>query len=124
MMTVTGKVAGKSGKYFMKQQKSLGDVNGYIEEIITGQKVVQVFCREDKTKDEFDKKNEELFENAYKANKYVNIIGPVNNNLGHLQYVLIAILGGVLAVSGIGGLTMGAVASFLQLSKSFVNPVN
>lgn len=124
MLMITGKVAGKSGKYFVEQQKNLGDVNGYVEEMINGQKVIKVFCHEEKTKEEFDKKNEELFQSADSANKYVNIIGPVNNNLGHLQYVLIAILGGLLAVAGVGGLTMGGVASFLQLSKSFINPIN
>lgn len=124
MLFITGKVAGKSGKYFVKQQRSLGDVNGYIEEMITGQKVVKVFCHEEKAEEEFDKKNDELFFNAYKANKYVNIIGPINNNLGHLQYVLLAIIGGLFAVAGIGGLNMASVAAFLQLSKSFVMPVN
>ncbi|MCM1543773.1 MAG: ABC transporter ATP-binding protein/permease [Ruminococcus sp.] len=124
MLLITGKVAGKSGKYFVKQQRSLGDVNGYIEEMITGQKVVKVFCHEDKAKEEFDEKNNDLFTNAYKANKYVNIIGPINNNLGHLQYVLLAIIGGLFSVAGIGGLDMASVAAFLQLSKSFVMPVN
>ena len=124
MMMITGKIAGKSGKYFMSQQQKLGDVNGYIEEMINGQKVIKVFCREEKIEEDFDKKNDDLFDTAYNANKFVNIIGPVNNNLGHLQYVLIAILGGLLAVAGVGGLTMGAVASFLQLSKSFINPIN
>ncbi|MGN1419575.1 MAG: ABC transporter ATP-binding protein [Acutalibacteraceae bacterium] len=124
MFFITGKVASKSGKYFVKQQNDLGDVNGYIEEMINGQKVVKVFCHEEQTKEEFDKKNEELCQSAYKANKYSNIIGPINGNLGHLQYVLVAVLGGLLAINGIGGLTMGAIASFLQLSKSFVNPIN
>ncbi len=124
MFFITGKVAGKSGKYFVKQQRSLGDVNGYVEEMVTGQKVIKVFCHEEETKKEFDEKNEELFENAYKANKYANLLGPINNNLGHLQYVLLAVIGGLLAVGGIGGLTMGAVAAFLQLSRSFVNPIN
>lgn len=124
MMMITGKIAGKSGKYFMSQQKRLGEVNGYIEEMINGQKVIKVFCREEKIKEDFDKKNDELFDTSYNANKFVNVIGPVNNNLGHLQYVLIAILGGLLAVSGVGGLTMGAVASFLNLSKSFIGPIN
>ena len=124
MFAVTGKVAGKSGKFFVKQQKSLGDVNGYVEEMVTGQKVVKVFCHEEAAKEDFDKKNDELFENAYNANKFANLLGPINNNLGHLQYVLLAVLGGLLAVSGIGGLTMGGVAAFLQLSRSFVNPIN
>lgn len=124
MFAITGKVAGKSGKFFVKQQRSLGDVNGYVEEMVTGQKVVKVFCHEEAAKKEFDEKNEELFENAYNANKFANLLGPINNNLGHLQYVLLAVLGGLLAVGGIGGLTMGAVAAFLQLSRSFVNPIN
>lgn len=124
MLLITGKVAGKSGKFFVKQQKSLGDVNGYIEEMINGQKVIKVFCHEDATKADFDKKNEELFENAYNANKFANVIGPVNNNLGHLQYVLVAVLGGLLSVGGIGGLTFASVAAFMQLSKSFVMPIN
>jgi len=124
MFMITGKVAGKSGKYFVKQQKSLGDVNGYIEEMITGQKVIKVFCHEDTVKDDFDKKNDELFGNAYRANKFANILGPINNNLGHLQYVLLAIIGGLFSVAGIGGLDMASVAAFLQLSKSFVMPVN
>lgn len=124
MMLLTTKIAGKSGKYFVGQQEALGDVNGYVEEMVTGQKVVKVFCHEQQSEEEFDKKNDALFETAYNANKYANIIGPVNNNLGHLQYVLTAILGGVLAVAGVGGVTMGGVASFLQLSKSFINPIN
>ena len=124
MMLITGQVAKRSGKFFVKQQRSLGDVNGYIEEMINGQKVIKVFCHEEKTKEDFDKKNDELFENAYHANKFANIIGPVNNNLGHLQYVLVAVLGGLLSVNGIGGLTFASVASFMQLSKSFVMPIN
>ena len=131
MLTVTGKVAGQSGKYFFKQQNSLGDVNGYIEEMMTGQKVVKVFCHDEKSKEEFDKKNDELFENAYSANKFANMLGPINNNLGHLQYVIIAIVGCILAVltntvplTGLLAITTGNVASFLQLSKSFTMPIN
>lgn len=124
MMVVTGKIAGKSGKYFVGQQKSIAEVNGYIEEMINGQKVVKVFCHEDTTKADFDKLNEELCYNAREANTFANILGPVNNNLGHLQYGLIAVLGGILAVNGIGGLTLGGIAAFLQLSKSFTMPVN
>ena len=93
MMTVTGKIAGNSGKFFMKQQQTIGDVNGFVEEMITGQKVIKVFCHEQKAKEEFDRKNEALFENTYSANKFVNILGPVNNNMGHLQYVILAIIG-------------------------------
>lgn len=117
-------IAGRSGKYFLKQQESLGDVNGYIEEMIHGQKVVKVFCHEEKAEEVFRKKNEELCENATKANKYANILMPIMMNLGNLQYVLIAIVGGALAVNGIGGLTLGAIASFLQLSKSFSAPIS
>lgn len=124
MLLITGRVASRSGKFFVRQQTSLGDVNGYIEEMINGQKVIKVFCHEEKTKEDFDKKNDELFENAYNANKFANIIGPINNNLGHLQYVLVAVLGGLLCVSGVGGLSFASVASFMQLSKSFVMPIN
>ncbi len=124
MFFVTGKVAGQSGKYFVKQQRALGDVNGYIEEMMNGQKVVKVFCHEPQVKEAFDKKNDELYENAMQANRFANNLGPINNNLGHLQYVLCAILGGLLASRGIGGLNLGAVAAFLQLSRSFVMPIN
>ncbi len=136
MITVTGKVAGNSGKFFIKQQQSIGDVNGYIEEMITGQKVIKVFCHEDKAKEDFDIKNEELFANAYSANKFVNMLGPINNNLGHLQYVVLAITGCFLAVMTAQGffpekgfmsifsLTAGSVATFLGYSKSFTMPVN
>lgn len=136
MMMFTGKIAGNSGKFFLRQQESLGDINGYIEEMITGQKVIKVFCHEDKSKDAFDKKNEELYHNAYSANKFVNMLGPINNNLGHLQYVIIAIIGCVLAVATSAGkipetgffsvfaVTVGSVAAFLQLSKGFTMPVN
>ena len=136
MMIFTGKIAGNSGKFFLKQQESLGDINGYIEEMITGQKVIKVFCHEEKSKEGFDSRNEELFHNAYSANKFVNMLGPINNNLGHLQYVIIAVIGCVLAVAtstgkfpesgflSIFAITVGSVASFLQLSKSFTMPIN
>ncbi len=124
MLSITKRVAKNSGKYFGKQQKSLGTANGYIEEMINGQKVIKVFCYENKAKDRFDKLNEELCENATRANIFANILGPINGNLGHLQYVLVAIVGGVLAINGVGGLTLGAIASFLQLSKSFNMPIN
>ncbi|MDD6145573.1 MAG: ABC transporter ATP-binding protein [Oscillospiraceae bacterium] len=131
----TGKVAGNSGRFFIRQQESLGDINGYIEEMINGQKVIKVFCHEQQSKEDFDKKNEMLFGNAYAANKYVNMIGPLNNNMGNLQYVIIAIIGCFLAIltatgrlqGGFGAffaLTAGNVASFLQLSKSFTMPIN
>ena len=124
MMFIAKKIGGKSGKYFVKQQKSIGDLNGYIEEMINGQKVVKVFCHEEKTKEEFDRRNDELCYNATEANKFANILMPIMGNLGHLQYVLIAILGGALALNGIGGLTLGMIATFLQLSRNFSMPIN
>lgn len=123
MLFVTGKIAGKSAKYFVKQQQSIGDINGYIEEMINGQKVVKVFCHEEKAKEGFDEKNEELCKNSAAANMFANVLMPVMNNLGNVQYILIAIIGGVFAVNGIGGITLGAIASFLQLSKSFTQPM-
>ncbi len=124
MMLVTAKIAGKSGKYFIGQQKSIAAVNGYIEEMINGQKVVKVFCHEEKTKEDFDRLNDELCVNAREANTFASILGPVNNNLGHLQYGLIAVLGGILAMNGVGGLGLGGIAAFLQLSKNFTMPIN
>lgn len=123
MIFVTKTIGGKSGRYFVKQQKSLGNVNGYIEEMIQGQKVVKVFSHEEKTAKEFDQRNEELFDSASKANIFANILGPVNNNLGHLQYVFLGIVGGCLAFGGVGGMTLGTIAAFLQLSKSFTMPI-
>lgn len=123
MLFVTGKIAGKSAKYFIKQQESLGDVNGYIEEMINGQKVVKVFCHEEKAKEKFDEKNEELCKSASLANMFANILMPVMMNLGNVQYILVAIVGGILALNGIEGLTLGAIASFLNLSKSFTQPM-
>ncbi|HIY05060.1 MAG TPA: ABC transporter ATP-binding protein/permease [Candidatus Anaerotignum merdipullorum] len=124
VMKIFKYIAGHSGMYFIRQQEALGDVNGYIEEMIHGQKVVKVFCHEEKAKEAFCEKNEALCENATKANQYANILMPIMMNLGNLQYVLIAIVGGALAVNGIGGLTLGAIASFLQLSKSFSAPIS
>ena len=133
MMLVTGKVAGNSGKFFFSQQQTLGDVNGFVEEMITGQKVIKVFCHEKKAKEEFDEKNEKLFTNTYNANKFVNILGPINNNLGHLQYVILAITGCLLAMFSVANglsenhilfLELGGVVAFLQLSKSFTMPIN
>lgn len=130
IMFILKVVAGGSAKYFVKQQMSLGDVNGYIEEMIHGQKVVKVFNHEEKAMEAFDKKNDELFVNASRANTYANILMPILNNLGFILYVVIAIVGGGLAIAGvtnisltgIGILTLGAIASFLQLSRSFINP--
>ncbi|MCD2493575.1 ABC transporter ATP-binding protein/permease [Lacrimispora sp. NSJ-141] len=124
LILVSKKVAGKSASFFIRQQKSLGDVNGYIEEMVSGQKVIKVFCHEDEAKEEFDKKNDELCRNASSANTFANILAPITMNLGNLQYVLLAVFGGLLAVNGIGGLTLGAIASFLQLSRSFTMPIN
>ncbi len=124
MLFVTKKIAGKSGRYFIKQQQSLGTVNGYIEEMINGQKVIKVFCHEEKAEEAFDKLNDELCDNATNANKFANILMPIMANLGNLQYVLIAILGGAMAISGFGGVTLGMIASFLQLSKSFSQPIS
>ncbi|MBQ8731858.1 MAG: ABC transporter ATP-binding protein [Oscillospiraceae bacterium] len=124
MMLLSTKITGKSGKYFIQQQKSIGSINGYIEEMIHGQKVVKVFCHEEKAKEEFDKRNNELCENATQAHMFVNILMPIMGNLGHLQYALIAVLGGILAINGVGGLTLGGIAAFLQLSKSFTMPIN
>ena len=132
MLKVISKVAGQSGRYFVKQQQSLGDVNGYIEEMINGQKVVKVFNHEEKAKEEFDRKNEILFENASTANKFANVLGPIINNLGYVMYVLLAVVGGSLALagvtnislSGVNVLSLGMIASFLQLSRSFINPIN
>ena len=123
MMILAKKITSKSGSYFIKQQQSLGKVNGYIEEMINGQKVVKVFCHERKCEQEFDALNEELCENASEANKLVNILMPIMGNLGHVQYVLIAMFGGALAIGNIGGLTLGVIASFLQLSRSFTMPI-
>ena len=124
MLIITKIIGGKSGTYFVKQQNSIGGVNGYIEEMIHGQKVIKVFCHEEETKENFDKHNEELFQNAAKANSFANILMPIMNNLGYVLYVCLAILGGYLAIHGIGGLTLGAIASFLQLSRSFTQPVS
>ncbi len=124
MIFLSRKIMGKSGKYFMRQQMSLGNINGYIEEMINGQKTIKVFCHEEKAKEIFDIKNEELCHNATEANRFANILMPIMGNLGHLQYVCIAVLGGFLAVNGVGGLTLGKIGSFLLLSKSFVNPIS
>ena len=123
MLQVTGRVAGKSGYYFIRQQKALGDVNGYIEEMINGQKVIKVFCHEEKAKEIFDQKNEELCKDASAANSFANILMPIMGNLGNLQYVLLATIGGTMALGGAGGMTVGTIASFLQLSRSFMNPI-
>ena len=117
-------VAGNSGKYFVKQQEDLGAVNGYIEEMMEGQKVVKVFCHEEESKARFKELNDKLGESAYNANKYANVIGPINAQLGNVSYVLCAIAGGALALNGIGGFTLGGLASFLTFNKNFSMPIN
>lgn len=125
MLTVTQKIATSSGKYFMAQQQSIGDINGFIEEMINGQKVVKVFCHEDKAKEAFDKKNEELCDNAQRANSISNALMPLNGNLGYLLYVLLGIVGGCIAVSTGGvAISLGAIASFMNLSRSFMHPIS
>ncbi|MBQ8568369.1 MAG: ABC transporter ATP-binding protein [Oscillospiraceae bacterium] len=123
MMIASGKIVGKSGQYFMEQQKNIGAVNGYIEEMMEGQKVVKVFCHEDESIREFNELNDKLFESADRANKFVNVMGPVNNQLGHLSYVVCAIAGGLMISSGTG-LTVGGLVSFLTFNKSFNMPIN
>ena len=132
MLYITKRVSGQSGKYFVKQQQSLADVNGYIEEMINGQKVVKVFCHEQKAVEEFDRRNDELCRNATAANKFANILGPVNNNLGHLLYVLLAVVGAAMGLAGLPNVglagadvvTLGMIASFMTLSRSFVMPLS
>ena len=124
MMLVTKKIAGLSGKHFMAQQVNIGKVNGYIEEMMEGQKVVKVFCHEEEAIEAFDKINNQLFESADNANKFANYLGPVNTQLGNINYVVCAVVGGVLAINGIGGFTLGGLASFLTFNKSIAGPVN
>ena len=124
MLTVSGKIGGNSARFFVAQQKSLGKTNGYIEEMMDGQKVIKVFCHEDQAVEEFDQLNEELFESAKNANIFANILMPVNANIGNINYVVILIAGSLLAINGFGGLTLGAIASFLQLTKSFNHPIS
>lgn len=124
MISVTGKIAGKAGGYFAKQQKSIGELNGYIEEMMDGQKVVKVFCHEEESINKFNELNEELFDSANNANGFANILMPININLGNLSYVICAIAGSVLAITGFTSFTLGALASFLQLNKSFNQPIS
>ncbi len=123
MVFVTSKIGGKSASYFTKQQDNLGVVNGYIEEMMEGQKVVKVFCHEEKSLEQFRRINEELRESADNANKFANIMMPVNGNLGNISYVLCAVVGAALALSGNAGLTLGTLVSFLTLNKNFTQPV-
>ena len=133
MLKVTGKLGAKSGTFFVKQQTSLASLNGYIEEMINGQKVVKVFNHEEIAKGEFDHRNDDLCENATSANRFANVMGPVSNNMGHIQYVILAIIGGAMAIVGItnlsltggfGTLTLGAITAFLTLSRNFMRPIS
>jgi ATP-binding cassette subfamily B protein len=130
--SIAGKIASKSGKYFVAQQQSLGDLNGYIEEMVNGQKVIKVFNHEEKVMEEFTEKNEHLRDKMNQANKYANVLMPVMGNLGNALYVLLGVIGGTLAINGImnlsitgtGVLTLGAIVSFMQLSRGFMNPLS
>ena len=123
-LVLTGKIAGASGSYFVDQQKNIGALNGFIEEMMEGQKVVKVFCHEAESKEQFGKLNATLFESAYKANKFANYLGPLNGQLGHLNYIICAVVGGILALNQIGGLTVGGLASFLTFNRNFNMPIS
>lgn len=131
ILKVVKSIAGKSSVYFIKQQQNIGDVNGYIEEMINGRKVVKVFCHEDEAKAVFDQKNEALCDSMTTANTYANILMPIMGNMGNILYVLLALVGGSLAIAGVtnisltgaGVMTLGTIASFLTMSKSFINPI-
>ena len=123
MVGVVRKIGSQSGKYFIRQQKDLGVLNGYIEEMMEGQKVVKVFCHEEETKKKFYELNDGLFDSAKNANIYANILMPVMANLGNINYVITLAVGSILAINGVGGLTLGALASFLQLTRSFTMPI-
>ena len=123
-LIVTKTITSKSAKYFLKQQYALGKVNGYIEEMLNGQKVIKVFTHEEQAKKDFDKLNEQLNENMYHAHKFINILMPIANNLANLQYVCIALIGTVLTINGTIALSIGTIVSFLQLSRNFAQPIN
>ncbi len=124
MLIVTKKLAGQSAKYFMQQQRDIGIVNGNIEEMMNGQKVVKVFCHEGESIKKFDELNDQLFESANQANKFANILMPANAQIGNISYVIVAVVGGILAIGGVGGFTLGGLASFLTFNKSFSMPIN
>ena len=124
MVFCSKKSAGQSGAYFAKQQKDLGTVNGYIEEMMNGQKVVKVFCHEEENIQNFKKRNDELYVSADRANTFANFLGPINAQIGNISYVICAIVGGVLALGKVGGFTLGGLASFLTFNKSFSMPIN
>ena len=123
MLLVTSKLAGRSGKYYVHQQRDLGAVDGFIEEMLDGQKVVKVFCHEEAAKRDFREVNDALRDSADKANRYANLLMPINANIGWLSYVVMAIVGAVLGINGMAGVTIGTVITFLGLNKSFTNPV-
>ncbi|MBO5484416.1 MAG: ABC transporter ATP-binding protein [Lachnospiraceae bacterium] len=123
-MLVTKKIAGLSGSYFMAQQRDLGKVNAHIEEMMNGQKVVKVFCHEEESIEEFNQLNDQLFESADNANTFANVLMPVNAQIGNISYVLCAMVGGILALNGVGGFTLGGLVSFLTFNKSFSQPIN
>ncbi|MBQ5483946.1 MAG: ABC transporter ATP-binding protein, partial [Lachnospiraceae bacterium] len=124
MLLVTGRLAGLSGKYFVRQQEDIGKLNGNIEEMMNGQKVVKVFNHEEKAIEAFDRLNEQLYDSASKANTYANVLMPANAQLGNVSYVLVAVVGGALALNGMTGLTLGKLASFLTFNKSFNMPIS
>lgn len=124
MMQATKKIGGKSAKYFIAQQQALGKTNGYIEEMMDGQKVIKVFCHEKQTEEEFYRLNDQLFDSAKNANIFANVLMPVMGNIGNINYVVLLGVGAVLAIFGFGGLTLGGLASFLQLAKSFNGPIS
>lgn len=124
IMTLSSKIASKSGKHFMNQQRAVGAINGYIEEMIEGQKVVKVFCYEDKAKERFNVLNDDLCYQATTANTYGNILGPIMNNMGHLQYAILAIIGSLLAINKPEMITLGAVIAFLQIARHFTHPIS
>ncbi len=123
-MITSGQILKRSSENFVKQQKSIGQLNGFVEEMMTGQKVVKVFCHEQENTSIFNELNDELFNSAYNANKFANSMGPISSQLGNLSYVMCAVVGGILALSTNSALTVGAVASFLALNKSFTMPIN
>ena len=124
MLVLTRKIGGLSAKYFIAQQKDIGGLNGYIEEMMEGQEVVKVFCHEEENIERFNQLNDQLFDSAYKANKFSNILGPINAQIGNISYVICAITGGILAIGNIGGFSLGGLASFLTFNKGFSMPIN
>ena len=123
MLLVTKNFSRLSGKYYIKQQQALGAVDGFIEEMLDGQKVVKVFCHEQAAMDDFHKVNEELRDSADKANRYANMLMPINANIGWLSYALVAVVGAVLAINGLAGVSLGTVIAFVGLNKSFTQPI-